>query len=201
MTGGVQSPLEGIADSVMGDLFASSVGPQTPLEHLAAFRSAVNWTEPLIVTVLVFQIIMLALTLWALRRGGTAVRISLLSLVAIVVRSAERINSYASSRWQDLATQNYFDQGGVFVLLFLCLPLILDCLIMLVGLLREASGLLVEVKTMEVKQKERSRRQGQGQGQGQGQVQPAQNVGAGGDSKAREAPKVRNRSRRARKED
>ena len=197
MTGGVQSPLEGIADSVMGDLFASSVGPQTPLEHLAAFRSAVNWTEPLIVTVLVFQIIMLALTLWALRRGGTAVRISLLSLVAIVVRSAERINSYASSRWQDLATQNYFDQGGVFVLLFLCLPLILDCLIMLVGLLREASGLLVEVKTMEVKQKERSRRQGQGQGQ----VQPAQNVGAGGDSKAREAPKVRNRSRRARKED
>ena len=142
---------------------------------------------------------MLALTLWALRRGGTAVRISLLSLVAIVVRSAERINSYASSRWQDLATQNYFDQGGVFVLLFLCLPLILDCLIMLVGLLREASGLLVEVKTMEVKQKERSRRQGQGQGQGQ--VQPAQNVGAGGDSKAREAPKVRNRSRRARKED
>ena len=199
MTGGVQSPLEGIADSVMGDLFASSVGPQTPLEHLAAFRSAVNWTEPLIVTVLVFQIIMLALTLWALRRGGTAVRISLLSLVAIVVRSAERINSYASSRWQDLATQNYFDQGGVFVLLFLCLPLILDCLIMLVGLLREASGLLVEVKTMEVKQKERSRRQGQGQGQGQ--VQPAQNVGAGGDSKAREAPKVRIRSRRARKED
>eukprot|EP00566_Odontella_aurita_P024599 CAMPEP_0113556146 /NCGR_PEP_ID=MMETSP0015_2-20120614/17100_1 /TAXON_ID=2838 /ORGANISM="Odontella" /LENGTH=101 /DNA_ID=CAMNT_0000457481 /DNA_START=252 /DNA_END=554 /DNA_ORIENTATION=- /assembly_acc=CAM_ASM_000160 len=39
----MQSPLEGIAESVMGGIFESHTGPQTSWEHIDAFRSAINW--------------------------------------------------------------------------------------------------------------------------------------------------------------
>ena len=69
------------------------------------------------------------------------------------MRLAERINAYAGERWEDIATQNYFDTNGIFVLIFLAVPLLLDCVIMLISFMREASSLLVEVKTRELKEK------------------------------------------------
>ena len=148
-----KSPLEGMAEQVMGDIFEGQMGPQTPMEHLQAFKAAINWTEPLIVGLLIFQVIMFVSTVVVIKRGGTASRFGLLVFIAIVVRLAERINAYAGKRWEDIATQNYFDTNGIFVLIFLAVPLLLDCVIMLVSFMREASSLLVEVKTRELKQK------------------------------------------------
>ena len=154
--GDTKSPLEGMAEMVMGDIFEGQVGPQTPWEHVQAFRAAIHWTEPLIVGLLVFQLVMLASTVVVIRRGGTVSRFGLLLFIAGIVRCAERINAYAGNRWEDIATQNYFDTNGVFVLIFLAVPLLLDCVIMLVSFLREASSLLVEVKTMEMKKKKKN---------------------------------------------
>mmetsp|Transcript_7150 Transcript_7150/g.19923 ORF Transcript_7150/g.19923 Transcript_7150/m.19923 type:complete len:281 (-) Transcript_7150:124-966(-) len=154
-----KSPLEGMAEMVMGDIFEGQMGPQTPMEHVAAFRAAIDWTEPLIVGLVVFQVVMFGLTVALIKRGGTATRFGMLVFIAVLVRLAERINAYAGNRWEDIATQNYFDTNGVFVLIFLAVPLLLDCVIMLVSFMREASGLLVEVKTMEMKKKGSSSKQ------------------------------------------
>lgn len=178
-----KSPLEGMAEQVMGDIFEGQMGPQTPMEHLQAFKAAINWTEPLIVGLLIFQLIMFVSTVTVIKRGDTAPRFGLLVFIAIVVRLAERINAYAGERWEDIATQNYFDTNGVFVLIFLAVPLLLDCVIMLVSFMREASSLLVEVKTRELKEKGKKRAKG--------------NTGEGGGKSAKKA----SRGKRSKKED
>ena len=157
-----KSPLEGMAEQVMGDIFQGQMGPQTPMEHLQAFRAAIDWTEPLIVGLLIFQLVMFACTVMVIKRSGTASRLGLLVFIAIVVRLAERINAYAGARWEDIATQNYFDTHGIFVLIFLAVPLLLDCVLMLVSFMREASSLLVEVKTRELKEKGREKKAAKG---------------------------------------
>ena len=73
-----KSPLEGMAEQVMGDIFEGQMGPQTPMEHLQAFRAAINWTEPLIVGLLIFQLIMFVSTVMVIKRGDTASRFGLL---------------------------------------------------------------------------------------------------------------------------
>ena len=133
-------------------------GPQTMLEHLDAFRHAINWTEPLILGILSFQAIIFLCTLWVSRPNVSLVpRIILMVVMAGLVRSAETINSWAGRNWQGMSSQNYFDRGGIFISIFLCAPLLLDSFIMLICFLREASQLLVQVKTAELKQKRKKK--------------------------------------------
>ncbi len=82
-------------------------------------------------------------------------RIAVLMTVGVLVRCSELMNGYAALNWQSFATQNYFDRGGIFVGIFFCAPLLLDCFVMLTLLIREASSLLIEVKRLEMKKKTR----------------------------------------------
>ena len=76
-----------------------------------------------------------------------------MGIILIVVRSAERLNDYGAQNWESLATQNYFDNRGVFVSLMLSAPLLLISVCMLLAFMREAVGLLVEVKKHELRAK------------------------------------------------
>jgi len=80
-------------------------------------------------------------------------RLAVMLLIAGTVKSSEFLNGIAADNWQSFATQNYFDARGVFMTVFVCAPLLLDSLIMLLFFLREASQLLVQVKTSQLKQK------------------------------------------------
>ena len=90
-------------------------------------------------------------------------RFVIMSIIAILVRCSELLNGYAARNWQSFSTQNYFDRQGIFMGIFVCGPLLLDCFIMLTLLIREASQLLVEVKKMEIeRKKERENNKGRG---------------------------------------
>mmetsp|Transcript_42774 Transcript_42774/g.48606 ORF Transcript_42774/g.48606 Transcript_42774/m.48606 type:complete len:245 (+) Transcript_42774:55-789(+) len=150
------SPLEGIADGVLKDIMSSNIGPETPMEHLQAFSTAINWTEPFILSLIAFQIVIFLLFLWMSRKGfGMVPRLVLMCSVGLLVRCAEYLNGLAARNWQSFATQNYFDRNGIFIGLFLCGPLLLDCFIMLTLLIREASQLLIDVKRMEITKKKK----------------------------------------------
>lgn len=125
------------------------------MENIEAFRSAIRWGEPFIVSLISFQVVMFFLCLWASRKGRSmASRITVLLVVGVLVRCAELLNGYAARNWEAIATQNYFDRGGIFVGIFFCGPLLLDSFMMLALMLREASSLLIEVKKMEMKKKQ-----------------------------------------------
>lgn len=146
------SPLQGIADHVLGDIMQGQHGPQGPIEHFHAFRHAITWSEPFVMALVAFQVVMFVVCIWASRRNrGLAPRIGVMVFIAVLVRSAERLNRLAARHWTSLATQNYFDAKGIFLSVMLCAPLLLDCLLMLFVYLREASQLLVQVKTAQIK--------------------------------------------------
>lgn len=149
------SPLQGMAEGVINDIMANSAKPETLTDHIMAFKTAITWSEPFIIGLIVFQLTMFCMCLWVSNRNRSMpVRVSFLVLLGALVRSAEYINSYAAKHWQDWnITQNYFDQHGIFVSIMFCTPLLLDCLLMLILFIREAGQLLVQVKTMEMKKK------------------------------------------------
>lgn len=130
------------------------VQPESTKEKLDAFRSAITWSEPFIMGLVVFHIIIFALCLRVSRPNvGLAPRLSLMVFVAVLVRTAEKLNAVAGQYWQEFATQNYFDRQGVFFAIMVSAPLLFDCLVMLMLFLREASQLLVSVKTNQLKRR------------------------------------------------
>lgn len=151
----MRSPLEGIADSVIGDIFESQVGPQTPLEHIDAFRSAINWSEPFVRYLIVFQAIAFMSTVYVCKSKNSILRFVFLVSISVIVKSAEYLNRYGAANWESFATQNYFDHRGIFLGIMLSAPLLTYSFIMLISFVREATGLLVDVKKMEMKQKRR----------------------------------------------
>jgi hypothetical protein len=146
------SPLEGIADHVMGDIMSRHVGPSTPMEQFQAFRSAITWSESFVVSLLLFQFTMCIICFWVSRKSrGLAPRLFVMAFIAVVVRSAETLNGIGARNWARFATQNYFDKRGIFVGIMLCGPLLLDSFVMLLCFLYEASQLLVQVKRGELR--------------------------------------------------
>jgi transmembrane protein 18 len=128
------------------------------MEKLHAFRSAITWSEPFIAGLVVFQCSMLLLSIYVSRRDrGLAPRITIMVIIAAIVKSSEFCNQYAAANWRSFCTQNYFDRGGMFMSIFVCTPLLFDSFIMLVFYLREASHLLVQVKTMQLNKQKRER--------------------------------------------
>lgn len=124
------------------------------MEHLQAFKSAINWSEPFVMSLVAFQIAMFIICLLVSRRNvGLTPRLVVMIFIAAIVRLAERMNRIGAKHWEKIATQNYFDKQGVFVAIVFCGPLLFDCLIMLIMFLTEASQLLVKVKTNEMKKK------------------------------------------------
>ena len=138
------------------------------MENIEAFRSAINWTEPFILGVVAFQIVMFIIALMISRQNvGLGPRLSVMIFIALVVRTAERWNALCAQHWEQIATQNYFDKNGVFVAVVVCCPLLLDCLIMLLMFVREAAGLLVKVKTNEMRRKQKTQPTSGGKNKGE----------------------------------
>ena len=128
--------------------------PETPLEHLQAFRSAITWEEPFIIGLVAFQVVMFVLCIYVSRPDRSlAPRLAVMITIACIIKCSETINEYAAQNWESFCTQNYFDRRGVFMMVMICCPLLLDSLIMLFLFLREASQLLVKVKTSQLKEK------------------------------------------------
>lgn len=100
---------------------------------------------------------MFALTLYVARSNVSLTpRVFMLILIGLVVRCAEYLNKIAAQEWSSFCTQNYFDQRGIFISIFLCAPLLIDSFIMLVMYLREAALLLIQVKKAEIKKKRKT---------------------------------------------
>jgi transmembrane protein 18 len=131
----------------------SQVGPRTPREHFDAFRSAINWSENFILGLIAFQAVMFLVCYSVSRRDRPlAPWVCVVVFIGLVVRLAERLNAYGAQHWKDFATQDYFDARGIFLGIMLSGPLLLDCLMMLLMFLGEASSLLVQgVKRGEMK--------------------------------------------------
>jgi len=153
----VQSEIDGI--------LSNSVGPQTLSEHWEAFTSAINFEEPFVRGLFALHAVVLVLVV-LLRRVYPA-QVTLFVLICVLVGAAEPANRWAAENWRSFATQNYFDEHGVFTGLMFCAPLLLIGFGQLLGFLYEASSLLIKVKRAELRRKAAARAAGGGEGGGE----------------------------------
>ncbi|KAL3784608.1 hypothetical protein HJC23_007064 [Cyclotella cryptica] len=154
----MQSPLMGMADSVISDIMSSqSIGPQTAMENIQAFSAAITWGEPFIRYLLAFHMVVIV-TAYVLMRKDIYLRMGFMIFLGLIIRMAEQLNQLGNRRWRDFATQNYFDKNGIFMGIMICAPLLIICFIMLVSLIREAKNLLVDVKKMKIQAKENAKK-------------------------------------------
>lgn len=154
------SPLGGIAESVIGNILDGQKTPDSFMEHFHAFRYAITWSEPFVLGIVTFQVFMFLFTLYVSRKNQRLTpRVILMLLILGIVRMAERLNDMGAKKWQSFSTQNYFDRRGIFVSIMICAPLLLDSLLMMVLFLREASQLLVEVKTAQLNKRKQQQQQ------------------------------------------
>lgn len=148
------NPLKGIAEGVTQEILAGQAQPENLREHFDAFRSAINWSEKFVLGLIAFQIVMFFLSLYVAQRDrALAPKLVVMTFIFIVVRSAEWLNTKGEEHWESFATQDYFDDRGLFLGIMLVGPLMLDIFMMLIFFMREASLLLVEVKRTEIKRK------------------------------------------------
>eukprot|EP00591_Stephanopyxis_turris_P012046 CAMPEP_0195518666 /NCGR_PEP_ID=MMETSP0794_2-20130614/13455_1 /TAXON_ID=515487 /ORGANISM="Stephanopyxis turris, Strain CCMP 815" /LENGTH=253 /DNA_ID=CAMNT_0040647683 /DNA_START=151 /DNA_END=912 /DNA_ORIENTATION=+ len=150
------NPLNGIADGVIGDIMSAQSGPQTFRENVDAFKSAITWKEPFIIALVAFQVFMMLLAAFAIRRKSFELRVAIFLVIFLLVRGSEYANDYLRVHYEEYGiTQNYFDTGGVFTSIMLCGPLLIICICLLFSFLWEAKTLLVQVKRMDLQKKAR----------------------------------------------
>ena len=152
-----ESPLNSIADGVLNDILQKQMKPQSTWENIQAFKSAITWGEPFILSLIAMHILILFGMMYSVKRGGITSQFGILISIFAIVRMAERLNNLGAEHWETIATQDYFDSQGVFVSLMVCLPLMIIAVVMLLSLLRESAGLLVTVKRNELKAKAKAR--------------------------------------------
>lgn len=129
--------------------WSQNVGPQTTMESIQAFSSAITWDEPFIKCLLAFHALVIFTSYAIMKKGDMYIQMGLMIFLGAIVRFAEKLNQIGNSRWRDFATQNYFDKNGIFMGIMICAPLLIVCFVMLVSMMREAKSLLVDVTKLK----------------------------------------------------
>ncbi|CAI5737763.1 unnamed protein product [Peronospora destructor] len=111
---------------------------------------AVEWTEPFIVGLLLFHVVLLAM-LW-LTRKRLYPQFALFVLVITLLVSTEAINTWGRKNWRLFATQQYFDENGVFISIFYAGPLLASGFFQLILNMKHMVDMVVVVKRAEYQQ-------------------------------------------------
>eukprot|EP01036_Dinobryon_divergens_P034019 gene34019-43952_t len=149
-SGSFQDFMQSIEENLHEMIKLSGNAPKDALQHWEAFSSAINWRETWIQVLLGSHCFLFILTI-LFRRNVDVQTIIFLAAVGLVAM-AERINSFCAAHWKEFATQNYFDQYGVFVGIVFCAPLLLLLLFQLVNFLTLTSSALIKAKRLQLKQ-------------------------------------------------
>ncbi|GJN14494.1 hypothetical protein PR202_gb01331 [Eleusine coracana subsp. coracana] len=138
--------VSGLVQALSSEL-RRGIGPAA--DNLRAFVRAVDWTEPWLMCLMVFHVILL-LSAVGLRRNANF-QLFLLFLAYSGVYMAEKMNRYLGEHWQNFAGRNYFDRAGVFISVVWSGPLIFVSIISVVCSLITLCRMMVKWKRAELR--------------------------------------------------
>lgn len=134
-------------------------------DNVQAFAHAVDWKEPWIRGILAGHVGVFLLVL--LCRRNVSVLTGVFAVLGSLIYFGENINSVAGQHWQSFATQDYFDEHGIFYNVVVSAPALITLLTVLVFYLLHATSLMVEVKKKEIIHKARQRARAEREGKKQ----------------------------------
>lgn len=122
-------------------------------DSVLAFIHAVDWTEPWLIMLLTFHVIIFYMAI--ITRKNNNIQMGLFFSALFCVYMAERLNKLLAHNWASFARQPYFDHHGVFMSTVWSGPLLLiSCAILVNGLL-SLSSLMVQWKKAELRHRAR----------------------------------------------
>lgn len=127
------------------------------MEPILGFIHAVDWTEPWLIALIIFQIILLILAITTRKNSNFQMGLFLAALMGVYF--AEKINYYLGRNWEKFATQDYFDKHGVFLSNLWSGPLLIISTIILTNTLITLSQLIVKWKKAELRHRARVARE------------------------------------------
>lgn len=129
------------------------------IDGVFSMLSHVDWSERWLHILIAFHILCFVITI--LTRSSTSFQAFLFVALLSIVFFAENINEYAALNFKYFSRLQYFDSGGLFISLVLCLPILMNCFVMLLFWLYGAGAMLVKVKKAKLKRRstEKSRSQ------------------------------------------
>ncbi len=147
------SDMLGAAGQQIRREISHKTGQQSAADVFQGFIHAVNWSEPLVLGIACWHIALV--TIAFLTRNHTLTHAFVFVCLCALVLLAEPINTAGQAWWRSFASQNYFDDRGVFISLMISLPTVLLLIGMLINMVRTAGDLLVQAKAAELRAKRR----------------------------------------------
>lgn len=122
-----------------------------------AFVHAVDWTEPWLIGLMAFHLVLLVVAIATRKQGNTQAVLFFGTLVSVYF--AERLNSFLLRHWRSFATQPYFDSHGVFISTVWSGPLLLISTVILLNSMVMMTQMMIKWKRAELKHKARAARE------------------------------------------
>ncbi|KAL3503948.1 hypothetical protein ACH5RR_033789 [Cinchona calisaya] len=124
--------------------------------NFMGFFHAIDWTEPWLMCLVAFQVVLLLVAIISRKNINFQMFLFLLALAGVYL--AERLNSILADNWKCFATQNYFDQQGLFLSVLWSGPLLVVAIVVLVNTLFSLCYLIVRWKKAELRHRARQAR-------------------------------------------
>lgn len=104
--------------------------PESFREHLEAFLSAVDFSEPFILFTLAFHVLVFLLVI----RTREYIKVQYFIFMGClgICIYLEKLNVYFNENWRNYASQNYFDESGAFMSIFYGIPILGNCVLIIV---------------------------------------------------------------------
>lgn len=122
---------------------------EIPELNIVALLRTIDWCDPWIVLLILFHL-MVTVTVFVTRSRNNFQLVLFLFLLALVYCS-ENINKIASDNWKLFSKQQYFDANGLFLSFVFCIPVLLNCMLMVANWLYMSRELMVQLKTAQLK--------------------------------------------------
>ncbi|XP_066364518.1 uncharacterized protein [Miscanthus floridulus] len=142
--------VSGLVQALSSEL-RRGMGPAA--DNLRGFIRAVDWTEPWLICLMAFHVVLL-LTAVGFRRNANF-QLFLLFLAYSGVYLAERMNRYLGEHWKSFTSRNYFDRSGVFISAVWSGPLIFISIVSVISSLIALCRLMVKWKRAELRHRAR----------------------------------------------
>lgn len=152
----VASIMEGVTESLRKQ-FAEFKQQGGLFDPILAFVHAVDWTEPWMIALIAFHILLVVVMIATRKSGNTQAVLFFGCLMS--VWSAERLNTLLLRNWRRFAGQPYFDSNGVFISTVWSGPLLLISTLILVNSMVTLMQMMVKWKRAELKHKARAGRE------------------------------------------
>ncbi|KAK7461547.1 hypothetical protein BaRGS_00038693 [Batillaria attramentaria] len=124
---------------------------------LWSYLQSIDWSEPWFLGLGAFHLTCMSVTYFT--RRNTTLQCVAFAFFLVMVACSEYINEFASNHWRSFARQQYFDSSGLFISVVLSMPLLVNCLVIIVMWLKLSADLAGAIRRKQLRQQ--ARQQGQ----------------------------------------